>query len=78
MREVATIEYYEHSGLNWSADMVRQQILSVYNTKEISSFSQLDTKSIMHYPMPKEVTGLKDDIPYSKYQSSFMADYAHE
>lgn len=67
MRETAVIEYYEHSGLNWSSEMVRSQILSVYNSKEVSSFSQLDIKSIMHYPMPKEVTGLADDIPYSEF-----------
>ena len=44
----AVYEYYMRTQ-NWSRDLVKQQIIDVYSTKDVSNFSQLDTKSIMMY-----------------------------
>ena len=41
-------EYYMRTQ-NWSRELVKQQIIDVYSTKDVSNFSQLDTKSIMMY-----------------------------
>jgi hypothetical protein len=55
--------------------MIREQILAVYASKEVSNFSELDTTSIMHYPMPREVTGLAEDIPYSTWNSLELSQW---
>ncbi|KAI0058158.1 hypothetical protein BV25DRAFT_1296423 [Artomyces pyxidatus] len=64
--EKGTILFYKESPeLHWSEDMIREQILDVYADKEVSNFSELDRTSIMHYPLPRQVTGLSYDIPYN-------------
>jgi hypothetical protein len=49
----------------WSVQQVYDQVINVYAMNEVSNFSQVDTSSIMHYPQPKEITGLAQDIPYN-------------
>ncbi len=56
------IAMYKQSGLGWDEDMIRSQILRVYQDCEISNYSALDVDSIMHYPLPKEMTGLDHDM----------------
>lgn len=41
------------------------QSLDKYNINDITSFSKVDTQSIMQYPMPKYITGLDHDIDYN-------------
>ncbi|KIM36245.1 hypothetical protein M413DRAFT_31839 [Hebeloma cylindrosporum] len=52
--EEAVLEFYMRTQ-HWTKEEVRQQILDVYNDKEVSSFSAIDLTSIMMYYMPKEM-----------------------
>jgi hypothetical protein len=63
--EAATIEFYgSHQG--WTLKMVKEQILNVYNKKDVSKYLTYDKSSIMQYPVPKELTRDGKNIPYSK------------
>ncbi|KAI0060344.1 hypothetical protein BV25DRAFT_1888300 [Artomyces pyxidatus] len=73
--ERRTIMYYKESQLGWDDAMIREQIINVYADKEVSNFSELDTTSIMHYPMPRQVTGLSYDIPYNSQLSQMDKAY---
>ncbi|KAI0061358.1 hypothetical protein BV25DRAFT_780912 [Artomyces pyxidatus] len=73
--EKKTIMYYKESQLGWDDAMIREQIIDVYADKEVSNFSELDTTSIMHYPMPRQVTGLSYDIPYNSQLSQLDKAY---
>ncbi|KAI1880301.1 hypothetical protein JX265_001922 [Neoarthrinium moseri] len=60
----AAIKFY---GIHddWDRETVMQQVVERYNSKDVSSFSQVDRFSIMQYPMPASVTGLPYDIDYN-------------
>ncbi|KAI0061320.1 hypothetical protein BV25DRAFT_1826806 [Artomyces pyxidatus] len=73
--EKKTIMFYKESQLGWDDAMIREQIIDVYADKEVSNFSELDTTSIMHYPMPRQVTGLSYDIPYNSQLSQMDKAY---
>ncbi|KAI0050873.1 hypothetical protein FA95DRAFT_1676382 [Auriscalpium vulgare] len=73
--EKKAILFYKESQLGWDDAMIREQIIDVYNSKEVSNFSELDTTSIMHYPMPKELTGLSYDVPYNSQLSQLDKAY---
>ena len=60
----AAIDLYTNTQ-GWSIQDVYHQVINVYNQSDVSSFSQVDTSSIMHYPQPKQITGLAEDIPYN-------------
>ncbi|KAI1062937.1 hypothetical protein LB507_005566 [Fusarium sp. FIESC RH6] len=49
----------------WTREQIYEQVINVYNKSNVSNYSQVDIQSIMHYPQPKELTGLKEDIPYN-------------
>jgi hypothetical protein len=62
LNEKATIDFYR-SRQGWTEAMVRDQILNVYNTTDIVTFSQPDTTSIMQYPVPAELSFTGRPIP---------------
>lgn len=49
----------------WTIQQVYDQVINMYSFSDVSNFSQVDVNSIMHYPQPKELTGLLDDLPYN-------------
>lgn len=49
----AAYQYYGRSG--WSRQMVDQQVFQKYS-QDITQFTQLDARSIMMYPVPKQLT----------------------
>ena len=49
----------------WSIAQVYDQVINTYKMTDVSNFSQVDIYSIMHYPLPKELTGLPEDVPYN-------------
>jgi hypothetical protein len=51
----AAIQFYMKDQ-GWTRDMVMDQVVKTYNLKDVSNFSEVDTKSIMHYYQPSEVT----------------------
>jgi hypothetical protein len=51
----AAIEFYKKTQ-GWSEEEVMEQVVRPYNENDVSNFSQVDTKSIMHYFQPSEVT----------------------
>ena len=59
----ATIKFYMKDQ-GWTEEMVMDQVIRTYNLLDVSNFSQVDTKSIMHYYQPSEVTG-GDPIDYN-------------
>jgi hypothetical protein len=52
----ATIKFYMKDQ-GWTEEMVMDQVIRTYNLNDVSNFSEVDTKSIMHYYQPSEVTG---------------------
>jgi hypothetical protein len=52
----ATIKFYMKDQ-GWTEEMVMDQVIRTYNMNDVSNFSEVDTKSIMHYYQPTEVTG---------------------
>lgn len=60
----AAIDLYTKTQ-GWSIDQIYHQVIDVYKMSDVSNFSQVDIHSIMHYPQPKELTGLPEDIPYN-------------
>jgi hypothetical protein len=65
LNERTAIDFY-CSRQGWTEDMVKEQILNVYNTADIGAFSQPDTASIMQYPVPAELSFTGEPIPYSE------------
>ncbi|EPQ29004.1 uncharacterized protein PFL1_03294 [Pseudozyma flocculosa PF-1] len=59
----------------WSDKQIHEQVIDVYGAKEVSNYSQVDTTSIMQYPQPKELTGLKEDIPFNTELSQLDKAY---
>lgn len=59
----ATIKFYMKDQ-GWTEEMVMDQVIRTYNLSDVSNFSQVDIKSIMHYYQPSEVTG-GDPIDYN-------------
>lgn len=59
----ATVKFYMKDQ-GWTREMVMDQVVKTYNLNDVSNFSQVDTKSIMHYYQPSEVTG-GDPIDYN-------------
>lgn len=70
----AAIELYSKTQ-GWSTQQIYDQVINVYKMSDVSNFSQVDTTSIMHYPQPKELTGLAEDIPYNSKLSRFDKAY---
>ncbi|RFN45094.1 hypothetical protein FIE12Z_10664 [Fusarium flagelliforme] len=60
----AALELYKGTQ-GWTTEQIYEQVINVYNKSDISNYSQVDIQSIMHYPQPKELTGLDQDIPYN-------------
>ncbi|KIM38832.1 hypothetical protein M413DRAFT_29778 [Hebeloma cylindrosporum] len=54
LKENAVIDFYT-SSQGWSKQEVEDQIIRVFNTSEISNFSEVDLTSIMMYFMPPEM-----------------------
>jgi hypothetical protein len=48
----------------WTEEMVWEQIINTLTERDVSNFSEVDTHSIMHYAMPKQVTG-REAIEYN-------------
>lgn len=61
----AALDLYSRTQ-GWSYQQIYDQVINVYKMSDVSNFSQVDTHSIMHYPQPKELTGLDADIPYNE------------
>ncbi|KAH7304522.1 hypothetical protein B0I35DRAFT_330362, partial [Stachybotrys elegans] len=59
------LQFYK-TDQNWSEEQIYQQVINVYNSYDVSNYLQVDINSIMHYPQPKELTGLDYDIPYNE------------
>lgn len=70
----AALDMYR-TGQHWPDQQIYDQVINVYKMKDVSNFSEVDTKSIMHYPQPKELTGLKQDIGYNKELSDLDKAY---
>ncbi|ETS64624.1 hypothetical protein PaG_01094 [Moesziomyces aphidis] len=70
----AALELYR-SDRRWSDKQVHDQVLDVYNQYDVSDYSQVDVTSIMHFPQPKELTGLDQDIGYNKELSDLDKAY---
>ncbi len=70
----AALDMYR-TGQHWPDQQIYDQVINVYKMKDVSNFSEVDTKSIMHYPQPKELTGLKEDIGYNKELSDLDKAY---
>ena len=51
---LAVIELYMRKQ-GWSEKEVRHQILDVYNSREVSNYSKVDTHSVMMYALPPSV-----------------------
>jgi hypothetical protein len=60
----AALDLYR-KGQGWPDDMIYQQVINVYNQSDVSNLSEVDTRSIMHYPQPAQLTGLPVDIDYN-------------
>ncbi|KIM38820.1 hypothetical protein M413DRAFT_75568 [Hebeloma cylindrosporum] len=54
LKESAVIDFYT-TDQGWSKQEVEDQIIRVFNTSEISNFSEVDLTSIMMYFMPPEM-----------------------
>ena len=59
----------------WTREQIYEQVINVYNNSDVSNYSQVDIHSIMHYPQPKELTGLDEDIPYNEKLSDIDKAY---
>ncbi|KAI3482479.1 hypothetical protein L1887_54902 [Cichorium endivia] len=70
----AALELYR-SDRRWSDKQIHDQVLDVYNQYDVSNYSQVDVASIMHFPQPKELTGLDQDIGYNKELSDLDKAY---
>jgi serralysin len=64
----AVYRYYMGPPNNWSKDEVDSQLFARYG-KDITQFSQYDTNSIMHYPVPKELTTGNFEIGWNRVLS---------
>jgi hypothetical protein len=69
----AAIEFYKKTQ-GWSEEEVMEQVVRPYNERDVSNFSQVDTKSIMHYFQPSEVTS-GPPIEYNYYLSDLDKAY---
>lgn len=65
MNEVEAIQYFTSKQKGWAEEMVKTQILETYNLMDVSSFSEVDERSIMHYPMPAVATEGGHEVPYN-------------
>jgi len=62
LNEFAVYRYYR-SMLRNRDDLVKSQIIDVYNLSQVANFSRLDLKSIMMYFMPAKLNKEGIDIP---------------
>ena len=60
----AALKLYEKTQ-GWTAEQISDHVINVYNKSDITNYAQVDIHSIMHYPQPKELTGLDVDIPFN-------------
>ncbi|KAH7182410.1 uncharacterized protein B0J16DRAFT_306183, partial [Fusarium flagelliforme] len=60
----AALELYQRTP-GWTKRQIYDQVINVYNRSDVSNYWQVDIQSIMHYPQPKELTGLDMDIPFN-------------
>ncbi|SPO47202.1 uncharacterized protein PSANT_04890 [Moesziomyces antarcticus] len=74
VNEQAALDMYR-TGQHWPDKQIYDQVINVYKITDVSNFSEVDTTSIMHYPQPKELTGLKEDIGYNKELSDLDKAY---
>lgn len=54
------------TGQPWDDQQVRDQVINAYKNSDISkisNYSEVDPRSIMHCPQPKELTGFDRDVP---------------
>ncbi|KAK7685784.1 hypothetical protein QCA50_011130 [Cerrena zonata] len=75
LEENAVYRFYMASQ-GWSAAQVKAQIIDVYNKKDVSNYSNLDTKSIMMYFMPaamnKQHKEIKPNTKLTDTDKAFM------
>ncbi|THH32074.1 hypothetical protein EUX98_g2088 [Antrodiella citrinella] len=62
LNEKAVYAFYMRTQ-GWKRDLVKQQIIDTYDSRDISNYSKLDTKSIMMYFMPAEMNNEHIEIP---------------
>ncbi|KAF7299383.1 ZnMc domain-containing protein [Mycena indigotica] len=55
LKEEAVYAYYT-AAQGWNKETIKQRILDVYNTTDVSNYSEIDMASIMKYPIPSELT----------------------
>jgi hypothetical protein len=67
--------YYAEPPSSWSREKVDQNIFSKYSYTS-TNYSSFDTKSIMLYPVPKELTTTGDSIPWNMDFSPADKQYA--
>jgi len=70
----AALKFYERTQ-GWTREQIYEQVINVYNKSDVTNYSQVDIQSIMHYPQPKELTGLGEDIPYNQKLSDLDKAY---
>lgn len=70
----ATLKLYRKTQ-GWTDKQIQEQVIDVYKISDVSNFSQVDTESIIHYPEPQELTGLKEDVPYNQKLSDLDKAY---
>ncbi|KAF7325505.1 ZnMc domain-containing protein [Mycena kentingensis (nom. inval.)] len=73
--EPAVYEYYERTQ-NWSAALVKSQIIDVYSKDDVSNYSELDLSSVMMYFMPKEMNLQRIEVPVNNNLSDMDIAYA--
>lgn len=70
----AALDMYR-TGQHWPDDQIYEQVINVYKNVDVPNYSQVDELSIMHYPQPKELTGLDHDIGYNRSLSELDKAY---
>ncbi|KAI0069641.1 hypothetical protein K474DRAFT_1670752 [Panus rudis PR-1116 ss-1] len=72
--EDAVYRFYTRTQ-GWSRKQVQEQIIDVYNTKDVSNYSRMDLTSIMMYFMPKEMNLERIDVPPNNVLSDLDKSY---
>ncbi|KAG5635238.1 hypothetical protein H0H81_011954 [Sphagnurus paluster] len=70
-----TVYAYYRATQGWSNDMVKSQIIDVYNLNNVSNFSKLDTTSIMMYFMEPYLNVENIDVPVNTKLSDMDKAY---
>lgn len=64
----AVYRYYMGPPNNWPREQVDSNLFELYS-RDITQFSQFDPRSIMHYPVPKELTTNGFEVGWNIYLS---------